>query len=136
MDMKDPFNNPLVNDIRNMLNEQDTPSYFLPINGINAKSLDFSDDVNDPVVHLIGYGTMKVSTLKRDIQRDAMRLAEYIGVVESVKLVAMLGDVKGKFSSNMYIAFKLQALADVEEFMKRPDVKRKITLIKKKKSGG
>jgi len=125
-----------VNDIRNMLNEQDTPSYFLPINGINAKSLDFSDDVNDPVVHLIGYGTMKVSTLKRDIQRDAMRLAEYIGVVESVKLVAMLGDVKGKFSSNMYIAFKLQALADVEEFMKRPDVKRKITLIKKKKSGG
>jgi hypothetical protein len=134
--MKDPFNNPLVNDIRNMLNEQDTPSYFLPINGINAKSLDFSDDVNDPVVHLIGYGTMKVSTLKRDIQRDAMRLAEYIGVVESVKLVAMLGDVKGKFSSNMYIAFKLQALADVEEFMKRPDVKRKITLIKKKKSGG
>jgi len=136
VDMKDPFNNPLVNDIRNMLNEQDTPSYFLPINGINAKSLDFSDDVNDPVVHLIGYGTMKVSTLKRDIQRDAMRLAEYIGVVESVKLVAMLGDVKGKFSSNMYIAFKLQALADVEEFMKRPDVKRKITLIKKKKSGG
>ena len=85
---------------------------------------------------MIGYGTMKVSTLKRDIQRDAMRLAEYIGVVESVKLVAMLGDVKGKFSSNMYIAFKLQALADVEEFMKRPDVKRKITLIKKKKSGG
>jgi hypothetical protein len=36
----------------------------------------------------------------------------------------------------MYIAFKLQALADVEEFMKRPDVKRKITMIKKRKQGG
>ena len=133
--MKDPFNTKLVSDIRNMLNEQDTP-FVLPVNGINAKSLDFSQDVNDPVVHLFGYGTMRVSQLRKDIQRDAMRLAEYIGVIESAKLLAMLSDVKGKFSSNMYVAFKLQALADVEEFMKRPDVKRKITLIKKKKSGG
>lgn len=135
MDMKDPFNNPLVNDIRNMLNEENT-SYVLAINGINAKSLDFSEDVNDPSVHLFGYGTMRVSTLKKDVKRDALRLSEMIGMVESTKLVAMLSDIKGKFSSNMYLAFKLQALADIEEFMKRPDVKRKITLIKKKKQGG
>lgn len=134
MDMKDPFNNPLVNDIRNMLNED--VSYVLAVNGVNAKTLDFSEDVNDPTVQLFGYGTMKVSTLKKDIQKDVMRFAEQIGKIESTKLLAMLTDVKGKFSSNMYIAFKLQALADVEEFMKRPDIKRKITMIKKKKSGG
>jgi hypothetical protein len=132
--MKDPFNNPLVNDIRNMLNED--VSYVLAVNGVNAKTLDFSEDVNDPTVQLFGYGTMKVSTLKKDIQKDVMRFAEQIGKIESTKLLAMLTDVKGKFSSNMYIAFKLQALADVEEFMKRPDIKRKITMIKKKKSGG
>jgi hypothetical protein len=134
VDMKDPFNNPLVNDIRNMLNED--VSYVLAVNGVNAKTLDFSEDVNDPTVQLFGYGTMKVSTLKKDIQKDVMRFAEQIGKIESTKLLAMLTDVKGKFSSNMYIAFKLQALADVEEFMKRPDIKRKITMIKKKKSGG
>lgn len=135
--MKDPFNDPLVKDITKMLNEQDAqPPMTLAVNGINAKTLDFSDDPNDPVVHLFGYGTMKVSTLKKDIQRDAMRLAEFVGKIDSAKLVAMLGDVKGRFSSNMYLAFKLQALADVEEFMKRPEVKRKVTLIKKSKSRG
>jgi hypothetical protein len=36
----------------------------------------------------------------------------------------------------MYIAYKLQALADVEEFMKSPAVKRKITLMKQKKQRG
>ena len=135
MDMKDQFNNPLVNDIRNMLNEADM-SPVLVVNGVNAKTLDFSEDVNDPTVQIFGYGTMKLSTLKKDIQKDVMRFAEQIGRIESTKLLAMLTDVKGKFSSNMYVAFKLQALADVEEFMKRPDVKRKITMIKKKKSGG
>ncbi len=133
--MKDQFNNPLVNDIRNMLKEENTP-FFLPINGINAKSLDFSEDIEDPMVHLYGYGTMKVSTLKKAIRQDAMRLAEFVGVTDAKLLVAMLSDVKGKFSSNMYIAYKLQALADVEEFMKSPAVKRKITLMKQKKQRG
>jgi hypothetical protein len=36
----------------------------------------------------------------------------------------------------MYFAYKIQALMEIEEFMKRPEVKRKITLIKKKKQGG
>lgn len=132
--MKYQFDSPLINDIHNMLKEN--VSYVLAVNGVNAKTLDFSGDVNDPTVQLFGYGTMKVSTLKKDIQRDVIRFAEQIGKIESTKLLAMLTDVKGKFSSNMYIAFKLQALADVEEFMNRPDIKRKITMIKKKKSGG
>jgi hypothetical protein len=79
---------------------------------------------------------MKVSTLKKAIRQDAMRLAEFVGITDAKLLVAMLSDVKGKFSSNMYIAYKLQALADVEEFMKSPAVKRKITLMKQKKQRG
>jgi hypothetical protein len=135
--MANPFDNSLVNDIRKMITEQDaSTSMVLAVNGINAKTLDFTEDFNDPTVQIFGYGSMKLSTLKKDIQKDVMRFAEQIGRIESTKLLAILTDIKGKFSSNMYIAFKLQALADVEEFMKRPDVKRKITMIKKRKQGG
>lgn len=135
--MKDPFDNPLVNDIRKMLSEDQTAqSKTININGINAKSLDFSEDINDPSVHLFGLGVRRVSTLRKEIQQDLMKFAEMVGRRDAKDLLVYLTDFKGKYSSNMYFAYKLQALMEVEEFLKSPAVKRKITLLKKQKQGG
>jgi hypothetical protein len=132
--MKDPFNNPLVNDIRNMLNED--VSYVLAVNGVNAKTLDFSEDVNDPNVYMFGSGTVRLSQIKKSIKQDLMKFADLVGNRDAKDLLVFLTDFEGKKSSNMYFAFRLHGLMEVEEFMKRPDIKRKITMIKKKKSGG
>jgi hypothetical protein len=132
--MKDQFNNPLVNDIRNMLNED--VSYVLAVNGVNAKTLDFSEDVNDPNVYMFGSGTVRLSQIKKSIKQDLMKFADLVGNRDAKDLLVFLTDFEGKKSSNMYFAFRLHGLMEVEEFMKRPDIKRKITMIKKKKSGG
>jgi hypothetical protein len=132
--MKDPFNNPLVNDIRNMLNED--VSYVLAVNGVNAKTLDFSEDVNDPNVYMFGSGTVRLSQIKKSIKQDLMKFADLVGNRDAKDLLVFLTDFEGRKSSNMYFAFRLHGLMEVEEFMKRPDIKRKITMIKKKKSGG
>lgn len=130
--MKDPFNDPLVNEIRKMMMEsQNTQSKVLPVNGTNAKVLDFSQDINDPSVQLFGYGTMRLSNLKKEIQRDLTNFTNMIGRKDAKDLMVYLTDFQGKYSSGMYFAYKLQALMEVEEFMKRPEVKRKITLMKK-----
>ncbi len=104
----------------------------LVINGINAKSLDFSQNVNDPTVHLMGLGLRPVSRLKKEIQEDLIKFANLVGNRDAKDLMVYLTDVEGKYSSNMYFAYKLQALMEIEEFLKRPEVKRKITLMKKR----
>ena len=112
------------------LNEQ--TSKTLIINGVNAKSLDFSQNVNDPTVHLMGLGLRPVSRLKKEIQEDLIKFANLVGNRDAKDLMVYLTDVEGKYSSNMYFAYKLQALMEIEEFLKRPEVKRKITLMKKR----
>lgn len=134
--MKDPFNNPLVNDIRNMLNEQQAPTTVLTINGKVAKYMDFKESIDDPEVYLFGTGTMRLSTVKKLIKDDLMKFADLVGKRDAKDLMVFMTDFEGRKSSNMYFAYRLQGLMEIEEFMKRPDVKRKITLIKKNKSGG
>ena len=112
------------------LNEQ--TSKTLAINGVNAKSLDFSQNVNDPTVHLMGLGLRPISRLKKEIQEDLIKFANLVGNRDAKDLMVYLTDVQGKYSSNMYFAYKLQALMEIEEFLKRPEVKRKITLMKKR----
>ena len=112
------------------LNEQ--TSKTLIINGVNAKSLDFSQNVNDPTVHLMGLGLRPVSRLKKEIQEDLIKFANLVGNRDAKDLMVYLTDEEGKYSSNMYFAYKLQALMEIEEFLKRPEVKRKITLMKKR----
>lgn len=129
------FDNPLVRDIERMMQEQATPSYFLEVGGRNARTLDFSEDIDDPSVTLFGYGTMRVSTLKKDIQRDLTVFANQVNVRDAKDLMVYMTDFDGKKSSNMYFAYKLQALMEIQEFMKKPEVKRKITLMKKSKTG-
>lgn len=130
--MQNPFDNPLVNDIRKMMNEQ-KQSLILPINGTNAKTLDFTEDVNDPSVLLFGMGSVRLSTLTKQIKGDLTNFANMIGRKDAKSLMVYLTDFQGKYSSGMYFAYRIQALMEVEEFMKRPEVKRKIALIKKQK---
>lgn len=133
--MKDPFQDPLVKQIQDIISES-TQSTIIAINGINAKSLDFSENVNDPNVHLFGLGIRKLSTLKKEIKEDLVKFADMVGRRDTKDLMVYLTDFKGKYSSNMYFAYKLHALMEIEEFLKSPAVKRKITLIKKQKQGG
>lgn len=121
-------------EIHETLNEQVNTQVnkTLVINGINAKSLDFSQNVNDPTVHLMGLGLRPVSRLKKEIQEDLIKFANLVGNRDAKDLMVYLTDVEGKYSSNMYFAYKLQALMEIEEFLKRPEVKRKITLMKKR----
>lgn len=133
--MQNPFDNPLVNDIRQMMNEQ-KQSAVLTINGMNAKTLDFSENINDPTVLLFGMGSVRLSTLIKEIQRDLTNFIGLVGRKDAKSLMVYLTDFQGKQSSGMYFAYRMQALMEVEEFMKRPEVKRKISLIKKQKQGG
>lgn len=126
--------NEISMEIHETLNEQVNTQVnkTLVINGINAKSLDFSQNVNDPTVHLMGLGLRPVSRLKKEIQEDLIKFANLVGNRDAKDLMVYLTDVEGKYSSNMYFAYKLQALMEIEEFLKRPEVKRKITLMKKR----
>jgi hypothetical protein len=132
--MSNQFDNPLVRDIQKIINEQDDGSYTLMINGKNAKYIDFSESVDDPNVYLFGTGTIPLSQVKKMIKQDLMKFADLVGNRDTKDLLVFLTDFEGKKSSNMYFAFRLYGLMEIEEFMKRPDTKRKITMIKKKKS--
>jgi len=136
VDMKDPFDNSLVRDIQKMLKEQDEGSHTLMVNGKVAKSIDFSESMDDPNVYMFGSGTVRLSTVKKLIKQDIVKFADLVGNRDAKDLLVFLTDFEGKKSSNMYFAFRLYGLMEIEEFMKRPDIKRKITMIKKKKSGG
>lgn len=109
-----------------------TISKILAVNGTNAKVLDFSNDINDPDVQLFGMGTMRLSNLKKEIQKDLMRFAESIGRRPAKELMVYLTDTEGRHSSGMYFAYRMQALMEVEEYMRRPEVKRKITMMRKR----
>jgi hypothetical protein len=129
--MKNPFNNPLVNDIRNMLKEAPT-SKIMNVNGKAAKTLDFSEDVNDPNVSVFGLGVLRLSNLKKMTVMDARKMVDMIASdnAQYGKILESLTDVDGKRSS-VYLAYRLMALTEVQEYMKRPEIKRKISLMKK-----
>jgi len=105
-------------------------SKILTVNGTNAKTLDFSKDINDPDVQLFGMGTVRLSILKKQIKEDLLRFADIIGRKSAKDLMAYLTYFEGKYSG-IYFAYRMQALMEVEEYMKSPAVKRKITMMKR-----
>jgi len=118
-------------DLNHNLNEavKDT----IEIGGNIARYLDYRNNPNDPEVHIAGYGLWKLSYLKRDIQKDLNSLAQMVGTRPASQLLQILSDVEGKKSSNLYVAYKLAALAEVEEFLERPATKRALTRMRKTK---
>jgi hypothetical protein len=117
--------------VHETLNEQTKKT--LEINGKVARHLDYSgDNLNDPQVYISGYGLWRLSYLKKDIQNDLNRLAEMVGTRPASQLLQILSDIEGKKSSNLYVAFKLLALAEVEEFLAKPTTKRRLTQMKTK----
>ena len=113
------------------LNEQTKKT--LEINGKVAHHLDYSEgDLTDPQVYISGYGLWRLSYLKKDIQNDLNRLAQMVGTRPASQLLQILSDVEGKKSSNLYVAFKWLALAEVEEYLSKPTTKRRLTQMKSK----
>jgi hypothetical protein len=122
---------PAENTIQQVTISEAPISKILTVNGKNAKTLDFSRDINDPDVQLFGMGTVRLSTLKKEIKRDFVRFAEMVGNKSAKELLVYLTDFEGKYSSGAYFAYRMQALMEVEEYMKSPAVKRKITMMKR-----
>lgn len=122
---------PAENTMQQVMIAEAPISKILTVNGKNAKTLDFSRDINDPDVQLFGMGTVRLSTLKKEIKRDFVRFAEMVGNKSAKELLVYLTDFEGKYSSGAYFAYRMQALMEVEEYMKSPAVKRKITMMKR-----
>jgi hypothetical protein len=106
-------------------------SKILETGGKIARSLDFSKNPNDPDVQISGYGSVSLSRLKTDIRADLVRLGDSIGGTDAKYLMLIMSDFAGKKVSGNLVAFKMAGLAEVEEFMKQPNVKRKITMMKR-----
>jgi len=134
--MKGAFNIPLIKNSPKMIGESRGDSYTLVIDGKVAKHINFGESADDPNVYMFGSGTVRLSTFKRMIKQDIMKFADLVGNLDAKDLLVLLTDFEGKRSSNMYFAFRLYGLMEIEEFMKRPDIKRKIMAIKKKKNDG
>jgi hypothetical protein len=106
-------------------------SKILETGGKIARSLDFSKNPNDPDVQISGYGSVSLSRLKTDIRADLVRLGDSIGGTDAKYLMLIMSDFAGKKVSGNLVAFKMAGLAEVEEFMQQPNVKRKITMMKR-----
>ena len=132
--MPNPFDSQLVKDAYKLLNEQQSPSSkVIPLpNGKWVRELDFSKDVNDPIVGIRGYAVLPMSVLKKDIARSITELGEslYRGVGAKV-LMTIMSDFEGKARTGNLVAFKMAALAEAEDFLASPATKRKITQFKK-----
>ncbi len=137
--MKDPFNNQLVNDIRNILNEElpnGEPFKLTIPNSKVARYLDYSKSMEIPDVHISGLGVYSIDFLKKAIKEDLARFSDQIGRMDAQRLLVHLTDFDGRKTSGMYFAYKLYGLMEIEEFLKNPAVKRKLSLMKKKKQSG
>lgn len=135
--MPNPFDSKLVKDIHTMLNEQTPSSKTLPIpNGKRVRDLDYSMDSNDPTVQLVGFGSMRLSLLRKDIMRDLERLGNAVGATDAKNLMAIMSDFDGRTRSGNLAAWKMAALAEIEAFLATPAAKRKVSLIKQNRTGG
>jgi len=135
--MANPFDSKLVKDISTMLNEQAPQSAVLPIpNGKRVRELDYTTDANDPTVQLVGFGSMRMSLLRKDIMRDLERLGNAVGATDAKNLMAIMSDFDGKTRSGNLAAWKMAALAEIEEYLATSAAKRKVSLIKQKRTGG
>jgi hypothetical protein len=89
---------------------------------------------DDPDVYLKGMGTMPLSMVKKLVKFDLQRFADRVGMISSKELLSVLTDVEGNMKSSPYgnFAYRIRGLAEVEDFMNRPETKRKISMMKKK----
>lgn len=137
--MNNPFKNTskeMIDAINGIINEQDQPQALKTLNvgGRVAQTLDFTMSTDDPDVYLKGMGTMPLSTVKKLVKMDLHKFADRVGVISSKELLSVLTDVEGNMKSSPYgnFAYRIRGLAEVEDFMNRPETKRKISMMKKK----
>jgi len=136
--MNNPFKNTskeMIDAINGIINEQDQPQALKTLNvgGRVAQTLDFTMSTDDPDVYLKGMGTMPLSTVKKLVKFDLQRFADRVGMISSKELLSVLTDVEGNMKSSPYgnFTYRIRGLAEVEDFMNRPETKRKISMMKK-----
>jgi len=137
--MNNPFKNTskeMLDAINSIINEQNQPQALkaLNIGGRVAQTIDFTMSTDDPDVYLKGLGTLPLSMIKKLVKQDLIRFADKVGVASSKELISFMIDIEGKKTNNPFgqFAYRLHGLAEIEEFLSKPETKRKIALMKKK----
>ena len=115
------------------LNLNEAVKDTIEVGGKIVRHLDYKNNPNDPEVYISGYGLWKLSYLKTAIQNDLNSLAQMVGRAPASQLLQMLSDVEAKKMWSNHVAYRLAALAEVEEFLERPTTKRALTKMRKTK---
>ena len=130
-----PFkiNNPLVDQIRNLMMTEDMKKLAIisaPPNSLSLNYVDISDP-NSPVVVFKGAGTMpyayKASYVKEELSRIAGGDGHGYGMN---KLLNILTDIDGQKRSGKLFMHYLQGFAEAERVIESPSGKAKITKAK------
>jgi hypothetical protein len=82
---------------------------------------------DDPDVHVKGFAVYRLSSLRKDVIRH---LEEYAKQVERGNIGGLVKEFTDKYSN---MKSKVLGLAEVEKELNTPQMKRKITLLRKQK---
>jgi hypothetical protein len=131
--MSNPFNNPLVNDIRKLIAEDVLPSNNMIPAPAGAIALNYIDitDPEDPEIVFRGAGTMKWSSRFPFLKNELRRMSEMNW--NATQLLTILTDIDGKKRSGKLTMYYIKGFAEAEQLMDTPSVKAKLTKAKKAK---
>lgn len=135
--MIDPYNNPLVNDIRKMMLSSDlaeaTTNILLPTKSNRALNYIDIEDPDNPIVVAKGLGTISLSKMHSNVANRLQQLANDVarGYRTGTHLVAQLGVIGTDRVHVDVTASWITAWAEAEETMIHPQNKAKISKRKK-----
>jgi hypothetical protein len=118
-----------LNNYKQILNEAVVKTIPAPQGSVALRHIDITDP-DDPSIAISGWGSMKMSTARKDIANRLNDLAKRASVSGDFEAVhAQLTNPK------MPTAFILIACVEAEKLLATPSAKAKLTLAKKAKRG-
>lgn len=125
-----PFNDPVVESVKQLLNEQTVPTRLVPKG--NTVALNYIDitDINKPIVVFKGAGTVPYDARNKYISTRLQLLAQ--GITNSMSMISLRKILTDpKFGGGDLTVFYVVGFAEAEEVMNLPANKAKITKAKR-----
>lgn len=138
MNTKDPFNDPLVKSVREVISEQESSPILSPQGAsIALNYVDISDPFNPRVVFK-GAGSMPYNMRHKDIGKRLHDLGTYVasGKVNMDTMAFQIFGAKNTFTSGNLTMYYMIGYAEAEAVLQTPQAKAKITKAKKAKQQG
>jgi hypothetical protein len=132
--MSNPFDTPLVNDIRKLMSEEVTSKAKIIAAPAGAIALNYIDitDPDDPEIVFRGAGTLKWSSRFSFLKNEMRRMSEMNW--NATQLLHILTDIDGKKRSGKLTMYYIKGFAEAEQLMETPSVKAKLTIARKAKT--